>query len=150
MYRADKALPAEARRRIVGLSIKHDGTYNSGGYVRQGVTAGDNPVTFPGVYHPLVCAHPETKRRMLYLGRRRNTNIGGLPLTESKALLDELWDRALDDEFVWHNVWQVGDVVLWDNRCTCTAAIHSKLPTAVSCIACKSKATRGPRPDRAT
>ena len=51
-------------RRIVGLSIKHDGTYNSGGYVRQGVIAVDNPVTSPGVYHPLVCTHPETKRRM--------------------------------------------------------------------------------------
>ena len=47
-----------------------------------------------------------------------NAYIGGLPLTESKALFDELWGHALDEEFVWHNVWQVGDVVLWDNRCT--------------------------------
>ncbi|MSV35764.1 MAG: TauD/TfdA family dioxygenase [Bryobacterales bacterium] len=118
MYRAYEALPAETKRRIEGLRIKHDGTYNSGGYVRQGVTAVDDPVTSPGVYHPLVCTHPETGRRMLYLGRRRNAYIGGLPLAESEALLDELWTHASAERFAWHNVWKVGDVVLWDNRCT--------------------------------
>lgn len=118
MYRAYEALPAETKRRIEGLRIKHDGTYNSGGYVRQGVTAVDDPVTSPGVYHPLVCTHPETGRRMLYLGRRRNAYIGGLPLAESEALLDELWTHASAERFSWHNVWKVGDVVLWDNRCT--------------------------------
>jgi taurine dioxygenase len=82
------------------------------------VTAVDDPLTSPGVYHPLVCTHPETGRRMLYLGRRRNAYIGGLPLAESEALLDELWSHASSEEFAWHNTWQVGDVVLWDNRCT--------------------------------
>ena len=100
------------------MTLKHDGTYNSGGYVRQGVTAVDDPVTSPGVYHPLVCTHPETERRALYLGRRRNAYIGGLPLAESEALLDELWSYATRDEFAWHNEWRVGDLVLWDNRCT--------------------------------
>lgn len=118
MYRAYEALPAETKQRVAGLRIKHDGTYNSGGYVRQGVTAVDDPVTSPGVYHPLVCTHPETGRRMLYLGRRRNAYIDGMPLAESEALLDELWKYASDEHFAWHNVWKVGDVVLWDNRCT--------------------------------
>jgi taurine dioxygenase len=118
MYRAYDALPEATKRRIAGLRVKHDGTYNSGGYVRQGVTAVDDPLTAPGVYHPLVCTHPETGRRLLYLGRRRNAYIEGLPLAESEALLDELWAHASDETFVWCNVWKVGDVVLWDNRCT--------------------------------
>ena len=118
MYRAYEALPAGLQRRIEGLALKHDGTYNSGGYVRQGVEAVDDPVTSPGVYHPLVCTHPETGRRMLYLGRRRNAYIGGLLLEESEALLEELWSHAAREEFAWHNAWQVGDLVLWDNRCT--------------------------------
>jgi taurine dioxygenase len=54
----------------------------------------------------------------LYLGRRRNAYIGGLPLAESEALLDELWSYATRDDITWHNEWQPGDVVLWDNRCT--------------------------------
>ena len=118
MYRVYELLPEALRRRIAGLTLKHDGTYNSGGYVRQGVTAVDDPMTSPGVYHPLVCTHPETGRRALYLGRRRNAYIGGLPLAESEALLDELWTFASREDVTWHNQWRTGDVVLWDNRCT--------------------------------
>ena len=118
MYRAYELLPEELRRRIAGLSLKHDGTYNSGGYVRQGVEAVDDPITSPGVYHPLVCTHPESGRRALFLGRRRNAYIGGLPLEESEALLDELWTYASRDDVTWYNQWRTGDVVLWDNRCT--------------------------------
>jgi taurine dioxygenase len=118
MYVAYESLPERLRRRIEGLSLKHDGTYNSGGYLRQGVTAVDDPKTSPGVYHPLVCTHPETRRRALYLGRRRNAYIGGLPLAESEALLDELWSYATRPELAWGHKWRVGDLVLWDNRST--------------------------------
>jgi len=118
MYHAYDSLPDALKQHVNGMKVKHDGTYNSGGYVRQGVTPVDDPVKSPGAYHPLVCMHPETKRRALYLGRRRNAYIQGLPLAESEALLDELWAIATREEFAWHNEWQVGDVVLWDNRCT--------------------------------
>lgn len=118
MYLAYEHLPASLKRRASGLQVKHDGTYNSGGYVRQGRRAANDPVTSPGAYHPLVVTHPETGRRALYLGRRRNAYLGGLSLGESEALLDELWSYATRDEIVWHNEWQAGDVVLWDNRCT--------------------------------
>jgi taurine dioxygenase len=118
MYSVYEALPADLKRRIADLRVKHDGTYNSGGYVRQGVTPTDDPRESPGVFHPLVCTHPETARRMLYLGRRRNAYIEGFELAESEALLDALWAYTDRAEFAWHTVWQVGDLVLWDNRCT--------------------------------
>jgi taurine dioxygenase len=118
MYGIYDALPARLRERIAGLKIKHDGTYNSGGYLRQGVTPTDDPMTSPGAVHPLVCTHPVTDRRMLYLGRRRNAYLVGLELAESEALLDELWSFVNRPEFAWEHVWRVGDLVLWDNRCT--------------------------------
>ena len=118
MYRAYEALPEALKRRIAGRRVKHDGTYNSGGYVRQGVTPTDDPREAPGTYHPIVCTHPETGRKCLYLGRRRNAYIEGLDLAESEALLDEVWRYATRDELTWYNTWRVGDVVLWDNRCT--------------------------------
>jgi taurine dioxygenase len=118
MYAIYEGLPAELKRRIADLKIKHDGTYNSGGYLRQGVAATDDPRTSPGAVHPLVCTHPDTGRRMLYLGRRRNAYLMGLELAESEALLDELWDFVAHSEFAWEHVWRVGDLVLWDNRCT--------------------------------
>jgi taurine dioxygenase len=118
MYAIYEALPGKLKERIANLKIKHDGTYNSGGYVRQGVTAIDDPLTSPGAVHPLVCTHPNTGRRMLYLGRRRNACLIGLPLAESEALLDELWAFVDRPEFTWEHVWRVGDLVMWDNRCT--------------------------------
>jgi taurine dioxygenase len=118
MYRVYEAMPPSLRERIDRLQLKHDGTYNSGGYVRQGVTAGDDPVTSPGAWHPLVCTHPESGRKTLYLGRRRNAYLGGMSLAESEALLDELWSFTGRREFLWRHRWQPGDLVLWDNRCT--------------------------------
>jgi taurine dioxygenase len=118
MYAVYEALPSQLKQRIANLKIKHDGTYNSGGYLRQGVTATDDPRTSPGAVHPLVCTHPDTGRRMLYLGRRRNAYLTGLELPESEALLDELWQFVENPEFAWEHVWRVGDLVLWDNRCT--------------------------------
>ena len=118
MYAIYDGLPAKLKGRIVDLKIKHDGTYNSGGYLRQGLVATDDPRTSPGAVHPLVCTHPETGRRMLFLGRRRNAYLIGLERAESEALLDELWDFVSRSEFVWEHVWHVGDLVLWDNRCT--------------------------------
>jgi taurine dioxygenase len=118
MYAALARLPAALRRRVQGLRVKHDGTYNSGGYLRQGVTATDDPRSAPGALHPLICRHPDSAREMLYLGRRRNAWLEGLDLPESEALLDALWAGIDAPEIGWRHRWRVGDLVLWDNRCT--------------------------------
>jgi taurine dioxygenase len=117
MYGAWETLPDDLRAKALGLRVKHDGTYNSGGYVRAGVTPTDDPRTAPGTFHPLVCVHPETGRRHLYLGRRRNAWLEGLPLDSSDALLDRIWETATADAQAWRHRWRAGDLVLWDNRC---------------------------------
>jgi taurine dioxygenase len=118
MYGAWDSLPPDFQQRLTGLRVKHDGTYNSGGYVRAGVTPTDDPRTSPGAVHPLVGVHPDTGRRFLYLGRRRNAYIEGLSIPESEALLDDIWSCATADSLTWYNRWRVGDLVIWDNRCT--------------------------------
>jgi len=118
MYAAWDVLPADLKERCAGLRIKHDGTYNSGGYLREGVAATDDPLSSPGAVHPLVCRHPESGRRCLYLGRRRNAYLVGMELEESEALLDALWAHVDDPRLAWTHQWRVGDLVMWDNRCT--------------------------------
>jgi taurine dioxygenase len=118
MYRAWEQLPPALRERVRGLRVKHDGTYNSGGYVRQGVTPTDDPRQAPGTMHPMVCTHPESGRQMLYLGRRRMSWIEGMDLAGSDALLDEIWSYATAPSLSFAHRWRVGDLVLWDNRCT--------------------------------
>ena len=117
MYGAWESLPESLRATALHLRVKHDGTYNSGGYVRAGVTPSDDPRTAPGTLHPLVCVHPETGRRHLYLGRRRNAWLEGLSLDESNALLDRIWACATAAPLTWSHQWRPGDLVLWDNRC---------------------------------
>jgi len=117
MYGAWDHLPDDLRARVQPMRVKHDGTYNSGGYVRAGVTPTDDPRQAAGTLHPLVCIHPETGRRHLYLGRRRNAWLEGLSLDESNALLDRIWNAATADALTWRHRWRVGDLVLWDNRC---------------------------------
>lgn len=118
MFAALEEMPEDLRTKIEGRFIKHDGTYNSGGYVRQGLEANDDPLTCAGTLHPAICAHQATGRPVLYLGRRRNAYIDGLPLEESEALLDELWAHATRPEFSYEHQWRVGDVLMWDNRAT--------------------------------
>jgi taurine dioxygenase len=113
-----KALPASLKAKIASRRIKHDGTFNSGGYVRQGVTPTNDPHKAPGAWHPAVCVHPITGEPALYLGRRRNSYVEGLNPAQSDALLDELWAFADSPELVYEHRWRVGDLVLWDNRST--------------------------------
>src|SRR3546814_1364084 len=71
----------------------------------------------PGAVHPLVRRHPATGRKALYLGRRRNAFVMELPVAESNALLDSLWEHTMEPALEWYQKWRVGDVVIWDNRC---------------------------------
>jgi taurine dioxygenase len=117
MYGAWQAVPEPLRATALRLRVKHDGTYNSGGYLRAGVTPSDDPRTAPGTLHPLVCVHPDSGREHLYLGRRRNAWLEGLPLDESNMLLDRIWEIATAEALTWRHEWRVGDLVMWDNRC---------------------------------
>ena len=68
------------------------------------------------VVHPAVRTHPETNRKALILGDRA-TRFEGMTDEESRPLLDFLRDHAVRYEFVYRHRWQVGDLVMWDNRC---------------------------------
>ncbi|MFU8817940.1 MAG: TauD/TfdA dioxygenase family protein [Pseudomonadales bacterium] len=117
-YAAFEALPAGLKTRIAGLSIKHDAAHTSVGELRPGYSPFSDPREAPGAVHPIVREHPETGRRALFLGRREWAYVVGLPLAESETLLDELWRHAARPEFVLTQEWAVGDVIVWDNRCT--------------------------------
>lgn len=118
MIGAARSLPADLRARAAALEVKHDGTYNSGGYLRKGVAATDDPVAAPGTLHPALIRIPESGEAALYLGRRRLAYIPGLSREDSDALLDQLWSYATAEARIYRHQWQLGDLVVWDNRTT--------------------------------
>ncbi len=115
MYLAYESLPAALRARAEKLTCKHDSSRNSAGELRRGYKEATDPRETPGAIHPIVITHPLSGRRGLYLGRRKNAYIVGLPLQESEQLLDQLWDYATRPALTWYQQWKVGDLIMWDN-----------------------------------
>lgn len=116
-YLAYETLPDDLKRALDGRVIIHDETYNSAGQIRKGYAPVTDPRQAPGARHPVFRTHPVTGQKALFLGRRLNACIVGLPLEESEALLDRLWAHASQPQFVWGHEWRLGDVLIWDNRC---------------------------------
>ena len=110
------ALPESLRQRISDLSIKHDAAHTSIGSLRPGYEPFDDPRDAPGSIHPIIRTHEETGKQALYLGRREWAYIPGLSLSDSEALLDELWSYAALTSNVWQQTWQPNDLIVWDNR----------------------------------
>jgi taurine dioxygenase len=108
MYLTYETLPDEVKRRISGLTIKHEVLSGSAG-------AGN------GASHPIVCIHPETGSSALFLGSRHNTFVNELPRPESDDLLALLWTHVMEWRFIGRHRWRAGDVVVWDNRCVAHA-----------------------------
>ena len=116
MIGALRSMPPDLEHRARSVRLKHDAAHDSVGELRRGHHDADDPRDAPGARHPMVLRHPETGIDALYLGRRRDAHVEGLPLEESEALLDAVWRHVALEGDVWTQEWEVGDVLVWDNR----------------------------------
>ena len=117
MRAAWDALDEETQARLEGLSAYHSLYYSQAkaGFEHQT----DNLYGLHDKGAPLrsiVKIHPETGRKSIYTGRHAH-DIPGLSQSESEALLTELLEQACRPPRVYKHKWQVGDTVVWDNRC---------------------------------
>lgn len=71
---------------------------------------------FPQVEHPLVCRHPETGRKMLYINQAWTVGIKGLTRDESDAVLNMLKRHSVKDVFCCRFRYRNNSLMLWDNR----------------------------------
>ena len=118
LYKAYEELGDDIKSRIKDKRSIHDSAYMADGVVRAGYERITDKSRGPGARHPIVRTHPETGKQALYLGREGYGYILGLPVDESDALLDALWQHMVQPRYVWEHRWERGDVVMWDNRCT--------------------------------
>jgi alpha-ketoglutarate-dependent 2,4-dichlorophenoxyacetate dioxygenase len=68
------------------------------------------------VRQALVRANPVNGRKAFYVGSHA-CEIVGMPTAAARALLRELRETATRPDVVYTHRWQVGDLVMWDNRC---------------------------------
>jgi taurine dioxygenase len=118
MYKAYAAVPAALKEKLKGRTALHIHEYNR---AKQAGSSGDIS-GIPHHVHPLFITHPETGRKSLFVDRLMTTRIEGMSAEESAAILDELYEIGERRESVFEHVWQLGDFVMWDNRCT----IHAR------------------------
>jgi alpha-ketoglutarate-dependent 2,4-dichlorophenoxyacetate dioxygenase len=71
----------------------------------------------PPAVWPLVDTHPGSGRKVLFVGVHARQVIGW-PVAESRMFLLDLLEHATQRQFVYTHEWQVGDLVIWDNRST--------------------------------
>lgn len=72
----------------------------------------------PDVVHPLIRTHPANGRKALWPSTGTVKEVIGMPNPEGLGFLDDLVEFVTSDEFVYRHKWQVGDLLVWDNRCT--------------------------------
>ena len=116
MRAACDALPAATRARLQGLIAEHSLMYSRR---RLGFTqfTPEEKVAFAPVRRPLLRRIPESGRETLYVASHIG-RIEGMSDGETETLVAELIAHATQRQFIYTHRWRIGDLVMWDNRCT--------------------------------
>jgi taurine dioxygenase len=117
MYMAYDNLSDEMKERVKGeraLQIYDFAT-------RETVDISDDISKYKHEVQSVTVRHPVTGRRALYVNPLITARIEDMPENESRAMLDELFAFADDRSISYEHEWRLGDLMMWDNWCSCHA-----------------------------
>ena len=137
MEAAYEQLPGDVKAKIDGLRAKHS-IEHSFGAVMEPEARAKLAQTYPMVEHPVVRTHPETGRKILYVGSftthfcnyhtPANVRFGLDKNPGASLLLNYLQSQASIPEYQVRFRWKPDSVAIWDNRCTQHYAVHDYWP----------------------
>ena len=114
MAAAYRALDEETKKLCEGLVAIHDFYWSRRDIEEQAFTQKERDA-IPPVRHPLIRTHPETGQKAIYVGSHTR-EIEGWDFNKSRNLIDMLINFSTQKQFTYQHKWNVGDMVLWDNR----------------------------------
>jgi taurine dioxygenase len=114
MYAAYDGLPERLKTRLNGLV----GGFTYGGRRKSQALLNEEDRDWKPVFHPIVRTHPETGRKALYFDPGKIVSIEGIEETEANDLIEELTGRMIQPGAEYRHKWRIGDIVIWDNRCS--------------------------------
>ena len=115
MRAAYDALSPELKARLEGLRVHHSIAHSR--EILGFAFSQKEQEILKGAVHPLIRTLPRSGRKSLYIAAHASRIIDW-PLPEGRLLLLELIEHATRPEFVYRHTWQVGDLVIYDNRAT--------------------------------
>jgi taurine dioxygenase len=112
-YAAYETLDPAVRDRLEGRKALHHYNYGS-------TQKGDGKGTeaFGECIHPVFRTHDDTGKKAVYVNRLMTVKVVDMPQQESDRLLAQVYDHSEKREFVYEHEWRLGDLLLWDNRCS--------------------------------
>ena len=116
MRAAYDALPQKMKDEIDNLIVEHDIFWSRGQIGFTDFKAGERE-KYPPSPQRLVRRHPGSQRKTLYLSAH-GSHVVGWPVAEGRLLLWDLTAHATQSQFIYSHQWRIGDLVIWDNRCT--------------------------------
>jgi taurine dioxygenase len=114
MYAAYDALPSDLKDRLEGRL----GAFTYGGRRNPSLLLDEADRDWKPVLHPIVRTHPETGRKALYFDPGKIVRIEGFEPAESDAIIEQLTEHMIQPDAQYRHQWHVGDIVIWDNRCS--------------------------------
>ena len=129
MYAAYDALSDDMQNFLGDLQAHHESEHvHSRGYVSRSGKLRDGENTYPAALHPIVRTHPVTGRKGIYVNSGFTTRIEGLSNTESRSILDFLFEHIATPEFHCRFRWRNNSIAFWDNRCVQHRALWDYRP----------------------
>jgi len=114
-----QALPPERQAQLQGMVLHHSYQHFMANREYGALELSEElKAQNPDVYHPLVRTHPADGRKALWPSTGTVIEVVGLPNPQGLELVQELVDYATQEAFVYRHKWRVGDLLMWDNRCT--------------------------------
>ncbi|MBM3340692.1 MAG: taurine dioxygenase [Betaproteobacteria bacterium] len=122
---AYEALSARMKQYLAGLRAQHETVKAFGDDIRShlwkdqaGRQRFERIKAQPPAEHPVICTHPVSGKKLLYVNEGYTTRLLGVERKEGEAVLNYLFEHLRTPEFQVRHRWREGDVVVWDNRIT--------------------------------